>query len=171
MSPPWTPNRRTERRQCVVGQRQVVPVAVVDDHVASGPQIAPDDVHQTDLAAMGVEQQQFAHASRCDTVTDLGPDTNQGFRAQRQRAGKTRVLIAFADSLGRQYQHWQICSQLRQSGTYDRIHQITVDRQREMRSVLLGGTHRQNGNDPTDVRRTMQRKKVTRRQVGPVAGW
>lgn len=126
---------------------------------------------QADLAAMGVEQQQFAHAGRRYTVADLGPDTNQGFRAQCQRAGKTRVFIALADFLGRQYQHRQVGRQLWQRGCDDRIDQIAVDRQREMRPVLLGGTHRQNCHDMTDIRRTRQRSKVTRRQVGPVAGW
>ena len=96
-----------------VTQRQVPPAAAVDDEFAPAAQFPRDDVHQTDLPAMRIEQQHFLQAGARHALAQLGPVSEDRARRERQRAVETDMLGAVADLLRRQQQHRQVARQAR----------------------------------------------------------
>ena len=128
-----------------VAQRQVPPAAAVDDQVAARAQLARHDVHQADLAAVRVEQQQFLHARPRDAFAQFDPAAITVAEDKGERAGKTRVLGAVAHLLGRQEKHRQVRRQDAAGRGDDAVHQSLVHRQRQVRPVLLGCAQRQHG--------------------------
>ena len=56
-----------------IHQRQLVPVDAVHGQAQAHTQVAPDDVHETGLPAVGVEQHQLAYATGRRALGHIGP--------------------------------------------------------------------------------------------------
>ena len=84
---------------------QVVPTAAVDDQSMLGAQFTGYDIHEPDIAAVGVEQQKLFDPSARNACTQVAPLRNHGLRRQRERASKRDVFGAQSHGLGRQDQH------------------------------------------------------------------
>ena len=82
-----------------IHQRQLVPVDAVHGQAQAHTQVAPDDVHETGLPAVGVEQHQLADAAGRSALGHIGPQAQHGFGLERERAAKAAVFGAVA--------HWQ----------------------------------------------------------------
>jgi len=76
---------------------------------------------------------------------------------------------AQAHRLGRQNQHIQIVRQVRQSRFDNAIHQHRIHTQWQMRAMLLGGRHRQQGDGARGLAAGLHLRKFQRAQVSPVA--
>ena len=59
---------------------QVVPTAAVDDQSMLGAQFTRHDIHEPDIAAVGVEQQKLFDPSARNACTQVAPLRNHGLR-------------------------------------------------------------------------------------------
>ena len=75
------------------------------------------------------------------------------------------MFVTFAYGLGGQHQHAGAGGQMRQGSSHKSIRQQRVHPQRQVRAMLLGGTHRQQGHAAGCI----QMGKVVRTQLGPIA--
>ena len=79
---------------------QVVPTAAVDDQTMLGAQFTRHDIHEPDIAAVGVEQHKLFDPSARNACTQVAPLRNHGLRGQRERACKRNVFGAQSHGLG-----------------------------------------------------------------------
>ena len=61
-----------------------------------------------DIAAMGVEKDQLAHARPVHALADFGPGPDRGLGRKGERAGKGEMLVRLADRLDRQHEDVEI---------------------------------------------------------------
>ena len=93
------------------------------------------------------------------------PQRDQRFGAQAERPGKSVVLGAVADALGRQAKDRQRRIQGGEGGSEDGIADDGIGAQRQMRAMLLDRRHRQDG----DGAGRIERPDIDGRQVFPDA--
>lgn len=102
-----------------VEQWQVEPAGVVDEQAKAGADVACHHVHQAAVAAVAVEDEEFAHAAAGHRCGDIEPEVEDGFGAQREGAGEALVFGAEADGLGGQGVDRGIGQQVRRGGLQD----------------------------------------------------
>ena len=146
-----------------VAQRQRIPVGREDYQIMRRAQIPRHDVHQADLSAMAVQQQQFADAGARHAGTKLHPHAHQSLRGQGQCSGETDMFVALSHLLGRQEQHRKFGRQMGQRGLQHAVDQCAVHAQRQMRSMLLGSRHGQHGDCLIDCAAGSELRKMPRR--------
>ena len=159
------------RAELLVGRvvHQPEPAGAVDQQAMLDAQLARNDVHHADLAAMTVEQQQLPDAGARHAGAQLRPQRDQRGRLQAQGARIVRMLDRKADVLRRQKQHRQLGGQLRQSGIDDALYQAGIHRQRQMRPMLLHRRHGQHGHGVCGQAIVLGQGKVMGRCLGPEA--
>src|SRR5690606_35169920 len=113
------------------------PVDAYHHHVVTDAKLSRYDIHDTDLAAMAVKQRPLPDTACCHAGADLAPHANDRLSGERQCAGVKAVFIAFADGL-----RWQkkrvACFRQASDGFPDHaVNDSSINRQREMRAVLL----------------------------------
>jgi hypothetical protein len=153
------------RGEQALGQAQRVPVGGDDHHVVLLAQVARHDVHHAHLAAVAVVEHQLAHAGLGDAGADVLPQRDQRVGRHGQRARVARMLVALAVGHGGQEQHRQVVGQVRERGAHHAVDGGGVGRHRQVRTVLLGGAHRQHGDEPFAV----EAGELFAGQVGPEA--
>ena len=121
-----------------VHQRQLVPIDAIDSQPQTHPQVAPHDVHEAGLPAVGVEQHQLAHTAGSSAFGHVGPQAQHGFGFERERAAKAAVLGAIAHRQGGQKQGGGSGRQGGDGGMHQTIGDGAVHLQRQMRAMLLG---------------------------------
>ena len=90
------------------GIAEAVPRACDRQHLESHPQVAGNDIHCCDIAAVARDDDELAHPAAMETFADLRIGADHGSRRKRQRAGKLAVLVRLADLLHRQKAHRQV---------------------------------------------------------------
>lgn len=93
------------------------------------------------------------------------PELQSGLGAQGECAVKRLMLGAEANLLNGEQEGGQAIRYMWRSGLENAIEDVSVDREREVRAVLLGGSHGQNGHGTLCV----ERCKVGGAQVAPQA--
>lgn len=146
-----------------VEQWQVEPAGVADQKAKAGADVACDHVHQAAVAAVAVEDEEFAHAAAGHGCGDVEPEVEDGLGAQREGAGEALVFGAEADGLGGQGVDGRIGRQVRRGGLQDAVEQVGIDGQGQVRAVLFGGGHGQDG----DGARGVERGEGGGAEVGP----
>ncbi len=141
------------------------PVRGDDQHAVPDAQVARDDVHRRDLAAMRVQHHQFPHACPGHAVADVGPHRHQGRGGQGQRAGIGGMFVGFAHRQRRQDQRGQVGRDQGQRRGQDPVQDRLVRPQGQVRPVLFHRAHRQDGDHPV----ARQGGEVARGMVGPEA--
>ena len=151
----------------LIGQRQAEPAAAVDQQAAALAQLARHDVHGRHVAAMAVEQQQLPHARARHALAQLGPQRDQRGGRERERARVGQVLGGQAHVLRRQEQRRQAGGQQRQRGGDHALQERGIDRQRQVRPMLLDGGHGQHGHGPLRQARGARLREVAGAELGP----
>lgn len=146
-----------------VEQWQVEPAGVADQKAKAGADVACDHVHQAAVAAVAVEDEEFAHAAAGHGCGDVEPEVEDGLGAQREGAGEALVFGAEADGLGGQGVDRGIGRQVRRGSLQDAVEQVGIDGQGQVRAVLFGGGHGQDG----DGARGVERGEGGGAEVGP----
>ncbi len=146
-----------------VEQWQVEPAGVVDEQAKAGADVACHHVHQAAVAAVAVEDEEFSHAAAGHRCGDVEPEVENGFGAQCEGAGKALVFGAEADGLGGQGVNRGIGWQVWCGGLQNAFQKIGIDRQGQVRAVLFGGGHGQDG----DGARGVERGEGGGAEVGP----
>lgn len=129
-----------------VEQWQVEPAGVVDEQAKAGADVACHHIHQAAVAAVAVEDEEFAHAAAGHRCGDIEPEVEDGFGAQREGAGEALVFGAEADGLRGQGVNGRIRRQVWCGGLQDAFEQVGIDGQGQVRAVLFGSGHGQDGN-------------------------
>ena len=108
-------------------------------------QLARSDGQRLDIAAMPVHDQQPGEADRAQRPHDAAQHTLQFVEVQADRAAKRQMVLAHAGPQARQHQHRDL--RRYHPGRSDRRGAGTrgVGNDRQMRSVLLKRTNRENG--------------------------
>lgn len=136
-----------------VEQWQVEPAGVVDQKAKAGADVACHHIHQAAVAAVAVEDEEFAHAAAGHRCGDIEPEVEDGFGAQREGAGEALVFGAEADGLGGQGVDRGIGQQVRRGGLQNAFQKIGIDGQGQVWAVLFGGGHGQDGNGARGIER------------------
>ena len=159
------------RAELLVGRvvHQPEPAGAVDQQAMPDAQLARNDVHHADLAAMTVEQQQLPDTGARHAGAQLRPQRNQCGRLQAQGSCIVRMLDRKTNVLRRQKKHRQLGWQLRQSGIDDALYQAGIHRQRQVRPMLLHRSHGQHGHGVGGQASALGQGKVMGRGLGPEA--
>ncbi len=112
----------------------------------------------------------FLMPARATHSPSSRPQRDQRAGRQRQRAGVGAVLGGQAQLLWRQKQHRQLGRQQRQRRIQHALQQRGIDRQRQVRPMLLDGGHGQHGHGLRGQAPGAGLGKVARGEVGPKAG-
>ena len=127
------------------------PRTLRDKHLAADAEFARHDTHDLDIAAVAVDDHQLPDAGPRDAFADLGPGADQRFRRKCDRAGRTEVLVRFADSLNRQEQHGKIGRQALRDLLDHAGGDNGIRAHRKVRAMLLGRGDGQDGDRPVLV--------------------
>ena len=148
-----------------------LPVAVAvereDQQFVLAAQLVGDDIEHRRVAAVAVQHGQLAEAGRRDTAGQFHQHRDHGFRRQAERAGEIAMLDADADRQGRQHEQRHLDRQPGDQPLDQRGADVAVDRDRQMRPVLLGRRDRQQDHR----RRRIEGGELLGRMVGPIAEW
>ena len=110
----------------------------------AGPQLSGRHLQQTDLAAMGIEQNKTLQPHRRQLPAHLVDQIQKQRRREAEGAWKVLVLRRKADGLTRQSPNRQSWIETTQHGIEDAFSEKSVRRQRQMGAVLLTGSKRPN---------------------------
>ena len=160
---------RAEQALHRIGQRQAEPACAVSEQPVALAQLARHDVHGRHVAAVAVEQQQLLHPGARHAGTQFAPQCDQRRRRERERAGVGQVLGAQPDGLQRQKKHRQVGLQLRQRGGNHTLQQRGIDRQRQVRPVLLDRRHGQHRHGARRQARGLRGGEIAGGNIGPMA--
>ena len=92
---------QTQYKEWVIEQSD----PAVDDQSMLSAQFTRHDIHEPDIAAVGVEQQKLFDPSARNACTQVAPLRNHGLRRKGERSSKRDVFGAQPYGLGRQDQH------------------------------------------------------------------
>jgi hypothetical protein len=112
-------------------------------HAAVHAQAQRELVDMRSLPAVAVEDHQLAHACTHHAVSYGQPQPEQGLQVNAQRAFESRVFEAVAHRERRQHEHRAVGRQPLHHQAHDALVDDRVGRQRQVRPVLLDGSHRQ----------------------------
>lgn len=118
----------------------VVPGDMGGDKAQIGAQVAAGRLQSRAVGAVSVQYHQPGDAGAADRGSDIVEHAQQRSGRQRQRAGPGPVFGAFSDGMHRKRQNRQRGVDQRQGAGRDWQRQVPVDRQRQVRPVLLDGT-------------------------------
>ena len=143
------------------------PVAHRDDQQReTRAQLARDDVHRRRVAAMRVEQHQPTQAGARHALPDLRPHPQQGLAGEVERAGEGEVLGRMPHRQQRQGEQRELGRRELERAREQASGEVGVDRQRQVRAVLLDRAQRQHGDRAIAV----EGGELVGGQVGPAAG-
>ena len=139
------------------------PVHADHEHLVTHAQLPGDDVDNRDVAAVRVEQHHLAHPGAGDRGADLAPRRDHRLGAQSQRSGIAQVLVALADGLGREEDGGAVLGQRSGRLARERIDHAGIDRQRQVRAMLLHRAEGKHRNQPF----VRQARELLARMVDP----
>ena len=119
-----------------VGDAEAKCVCANDKHPVPGAQALGDDIDDLRLAAMTVEEDEFAQPGGGNAAPHLAPGRNERFRIVAEGSGKTRMFEAEADDRLAQDENIEIVPRQFQSAGGDSAADAGVGGEGKVRAVL-----------------------------------
>mmetsp|Transcript_19005 Transcript_19005/g.47817 ORF Transcript_19005/g.47817 Transcript_19005/m.47817 type:complete len:257 (+) Transcript_19005:352-1122(+) len=128
------------------GKAKAKPAEHHHQHAMPHAQLPRYDVHYLRLPAMAVEDYHLTNAGAVDRLADVQPQTGERLGAERQRAWEGGVLVRFPYWLHWQHRERQRRVRQLKRALQDPLVNVHVHGAWQMRTMLLNGRHRQDGN-------------------------